>query len=534
MKKIAKYEIIEELGKGGMGIVYKAFDPLMEREVAIKVLAEQLFDQPEIRERFYREARSAGKLSHENITIVHDLGEIEGKPYIVMEYLPGTDLKQVIKQKQKLSLRQKLDFASQISKGLAFSHSKNIVHRDIKPENIRVLDDGKVKIMDFGIAKPTTSTMTRTGMKMGTPHYMSPEQIKGEKVGHQSDIFSFGVLMYELFTYKLPFEGEDTTVVWYKIVHEEFAPIDEEAINHVAGIKDIILKCLQKDAGKRYKQISEVTKHLEQVIRFVEAGERKTADEENEKIEEFVTKSRRSLEKGDFRKAFENADLAVDIAPNSDLVTQLIRDIKTAEHERIIDLLSASREALKKKDFESAAKKVRDVLALDPAQVDALKLKTEIEETKRTLESEAKTIIVESKIEKPIRKKAPVVSKRSSNRTLLTAVAVVFAVVGSLLYRMFIYTPTPPLGYVALNILPWAEITKIVNAEGEEENELVGPGVRMVTPYKLSMPPGSYKIFLRNPAFEPLVLDVEIQQGVVQKINKKLPGFDYNEVLSSL
>ncbi len=131
MKKIAKYEIIEQIGKGGMGIVYKAFDPLMEREVAIKVLAEQLFDQPEIKERFYREARSAGKLSHENITIIHDLGEVEGKPYIVMEYLPGTDLKQIIKQKDKLSIRQKLDFSRQISKGLAFSHSKNIVHRDI-------------------------------------------------------------------------------------------------------------------------------------------------------------------------------------------------------------------------------------------------------------------------------------------------------------------------------------------------------------------------------------------------------------------
>jgi len=111
-----------------MGIVYKAFDPLMERQVAIKVLAEQLFDQPEIRERFYREARSAGKLSHENITIVHDLGEIEGKPYIVMEYLPGSDLKQIIKQNEKLSLRQKLDFARQISNGVSFSHSKSIVH----------------------------------------------------------------------------------------------------------------------------------------------------------------------------------------------------------------------------------------------------------------------------------------------------------------------------------------------------------------------------------------------------------------------
>lgn len=448
--KIAKYEIIEEIGKGGMGIVYKAFDPLMEREVAIKVLAEQLFDQPEIRERFYREARSAGKLSHENITIVHDLGEIEGKPYIVMEYLPGVDLKQIIKQKENLSLRQKLDFARQISNGLAFSHSKNIVHRDIKPENIRVLDDGKIKIMDFGIARPTTSDMTRTGMAMGTPHYMSPEQIKGEKVGPQSDIFSFGILMYELLTYKLPFEGKDTTVIWFKIVHEQSAPLDEDAINNISGIKNIIFKCLQKDAGKRYKQISEATKHLEQVIRFVEAREKKTEDEENKKIQE----------------------------------------------------------------------------------VDALKLKAEIAETKRTVESEGQTIIVERKIEKPARKKAPQ-GKMQSSRTLLIAAAVFIGLVSGLLYRMFIYTETPPVGYVALNVLPWAEITKIVNGEGEEVNNLIKPGVRIVTPYKLSMPPGSYKIFLKNPAFAPLAIDIVIQQGAVQEINQKLPGFDYSKILSN-
>jgi len=531
MKKIAKYEIIEQIGKGGMGIVYKAFDPLMEREVAIKVLAEQLFDQPEIKERFYREARSAGKLSHENITIIHDLGEVEGKPYIVMEYLPGTDLKQIIKQKDKLSIRQKLDFSRQISKGLSFSHSKNIVHRDIKPENIRVLDDGKIKIMDFGIARPTTSTMTRTGMTMGTPHYMSPEQIRGEKVGHQSDIFSFGVLMYELFTYKLPFEGEDTTVIWYKIVHEQSAPFDEEAINHISGIRDIILKCLQKDANKRYKQISEVTKYLEQVIRLVEAREKETVDEEHRQVENLVAKSRKFLQKGDFKKAFEFADRVVKIAPDNELRNELIGDIKTAESERIAELLSSGRSSLNKKDFESAAKNVRAALGINPDHLEALKLKTEIAETKRAVESEAQTIVVERKLQKPVRKKVPP-EKMRSNSALLIAGAVFIGLVG-LLYRMFIYTAMPPVGYVALNVLPWAEVTKIVNGEGEEMNDFIKPGLRIVTPYKLSMPPGSYKIFFENPAFTTLAVDVVIKQGAVQQINQKLPGFDYKEILSN-
>ncbi|MFQ5769516.1 MAG: serine/threonine-protein kinase, partial [bacterium] len=163
MKKIGKYEILEVLGEGGMGIVYKAYDPLMEREVAVKVLSESVFNLPEIKERFYREARSAGKLSHENITIVHDLGEIEGKPFIVMEYLQGTDLRTIIDKKEPLTLDQKLEYARQICRGLAFSHAKDIIHRDIKPANIRILDHDKIKIMDFGIAKPLTSTMTQTG-----------------------------------------------------------------------------------------------------------------------------------------------------------------------------------------------------------------------------------------------------------------------------------------------------------------------------------------------------------------------------------
>jgi len=196
MDKIGKFEIVEIIGKGGMGVVYKARDPFIERDVAIKVILERALGLPEIKERFQREARSAGKLSHENITVVYEVGEVDGNPYIVMEYLEGAELKKIITEKKNIPLQEKISYAIQICKGLQYAHSNKIVHRDIKPENIQILKDGKAKIMDFGIAKPEASNLTQTGIMVGTLAYMSPEQIKGTKVDNRSDIFSLTAVPY--------------------------------------------------------------------------------------------------------------------------------------------------------------------------------------------------------------------------------------------------------------------------------------------------------------------------------------------------
>jgi len=185
MDKIGKYEIREILGRGGMGVVYRAYDPHIDREVAIKVIQQSALDSTETKARFIREARTAGKLTHENIMVIHDLGEIDEKTFIVMEYLPGKDLRSIIDNKEPLTLGEKLNYARQICRGLHYAHSNLIIHRDIKPENIKVLPDGRVKIMDFGIAKPyapsdpagefeTAQVLTRIGMRIGTPWYMSP------------------------------------------------------------------------------------------------------------------------------------------------------------------------------------------------------------------------------------------------------------------------------------------------------------------------------------------------------------------------
>ena len=272
MKNIGKYEIVEELGRGGMGVVYKAYDASLERDVALKVIQEIALDVADTKARFYREARMAARLSHDAIAVIYEIGEEAGVPFIAMEYLPGRDLRMVIDRKESLTLEQKLDYARQICRGLQYAHGKNVIHRDIKPENIKLLEDGRIKIIDFGIAKPYTPTaspedkstsavLTRMGMRIGTPWYMSPEQARGNPVDRRTDIFSFGVVLYELLTYAKPFQGDDTTVL-YKILHEEPAPIKLEESGLTEDVQKILSRCLAKDHEERYTDCSEVLKDL--------------------------------------------------------------------------------------------------------------------------------------------------------------------------------------------------------------------------------------------------------------------------------
>jgi len=264
--KIGKYEIIEELGKGGMGAVYKAYDPVIEREVAIKVILEHVLETPNVKERFYREAKALGKLSHENITILHDVGEADGKPYIVMEFLHGTNLRNIIERNEPVPISQKLDYARQICWGLQIAHAHHIIHRDIKPENIMVLDSGRVKIMDFGIAKPEVGTITQTGVMMGTPFYMSPEQVRGQRVDPRSDIFAFGVVLYELLTSQKPFTGENIESVLYNIVHEPPEKLTIAGCDSVNALQNVVSKCLEKNPDQRYGDFAEVIDELTAIL----------------------------------------------------------------------------------------------------------------------------------------------------------------------------------------------------------------------------------------------------------------------------
>lgn len=266
MKAIGHYEIRQVLGRGGMGVVYRAFDPRFERDVAIKVIRASAALDEVAKKRFYREARSVGRLQHENIVVVHDVGEDESSPYLVMELLGGLDLHQLMTTRS-LTLEQKLDIAAQICRGLDYAHSQAVIHRDIKPGNIRVLESGRVKILDFGIARLDSETATVTHSSVGTPRYMSPEQIKEEEeIDHRTDIFSFGIVFYELLTGVSPFPGESVTAVMYKVLNVDPDPpvIDHPSLS--ADVQRVVAKCLAKDPRKRYASFAEVARELQELL----------------------------------------------------------------------------------------------------------------------------------------------------------------------------------------------------------------------------------------------------------------------------
>ncbi|MBN2345399.1 MAG: serine/threonine protein kinase, partial [Candidatus Aminicenantes bacterium] len=228
MEKIGKYTISGEIGRGGMGVVYRGLDPYIGRTLAIKTVRLDVQRQDGGREetlkRFLREAQAAGNLSHPNIVTIYDVGEHQGLIYIAMEHVEGSSLESLQQAGRAFSLEEIERLMEQIASALDYAHVQGIVHRDVKPANILIGRDLKVSIVDFGIARTVASTMTQTGMLMGTPRYMSPEQVAGKKVDGRSDIFSLGAILYELLTRRNPFEGESITTVIYKIMHAELPP----------------------------------------------------------------------------------------------------------------------------------------------------------------------------------------------------------------------------------------------------------------------------------------------------------------------
>ena len=261
-KIISHYRILEKLGEGGMGVVYKGEDTKLKRTVALKFLPPHISESGEEKERFIHEAQSASALNHPNITTIHETDEFEGQMFIVMEYCEGKTLKQII-EKEPLSLKKVLDIGIQICEGLALAHEKGIVHRDIKSDNIMLTPRGQVKIMDFGLAKLKGATkLTKTRSTLGTLAYMSPEQAQGEEVDYRSDIFSFGVVLYELLTGRLPFAGEHQAAIIYSIINEDPQPIARFNNQVSAKLEDMVFKALAKDKEERYQHADELLADL--------------------------------------------------------------------------------------------------------------------------------------------------------------------------------------------------------------------------------------------------------------------------------
>ncbi len=257
---ISQYKILEKLGEGGMGIVYKAQDTKLDRFVALKFLPPHLAASEQDKARFIQEAKSAAALNHPNVCSIIDIQEHEGNLFIVMEYVDGQTL---MDKKSSISLKQAIEIGIQIADGLAVAHEKGIIHRDIKPENIMVRKDGIVQIMDFGLAKLAgTSRLTKMGSTVGTLGYMSPEQVQGAEADHRSDIFSLGVLLYEMIAGRSPFNGAHESAILYEIVNVDVPPMVTVKPELDPALDAIVLECLEKDPSERYQSIAEVSKEL--------------------------------------------------------------------------------------------------------------------------------------------------------------------------------------------------------------------------------------------------------------------------------
>jgi len=261
---IGKYEVIEQVAVGGFGVIYKGWDPFIRRTVAIKMCASP---DEEVRQRFQQEAEFVGNLVHRNITLVFDYGVVDGVPYIVQEFLSGFDVDELLKAGVVQDENSIVSILLQVAEGLEFAHERGIVHRDIKPSNIRVLEDGTVKIMDFGIAKSilAASKLTQTGIALGTAGYLAPEQIQGRTIDARTDIFALGVVAYEMVTGVRPFESGTLSNVLYKILNEEPEYPEDTSTNCTQALERVIRRCMAKEPGDRFQDAGELLAELRQI-----------------------------------------------------------------------------------------------------------------------------------------------------------------------------------------------------------------------------------------------------------------------------
>jgi predicted Ser/Thr protein kinase len=270
VSQFGRYQIIEVLGKGGMGTVYKGLDPVLDRPVALKTIRLDFAFSPsemsELKQRLMQEAKAAGKLSHPNIVTIYDVGEEAGLHYIAMEYLSGYTLEDFIQKKGVLNYRIVAKIIMQTCEALCYAHQHGIVHRDIKPANIMLLEDFHVKVMDFGIARLESTSLTKSNVAMGTPHYISPEQLEGKPADKRSDIFSLGVVIYELLTGLKPFQGENISSLMYRILNHEPTPPSGVDDKSPVIFDRVVSKAMAKNPEERYQDAEEIAKVMQEFV----------------------------------------------------------------------------------------------------------------------------------------------------------------------------------------------------------------------------------------------------------------------------
>jgi len=344
--RIGRYDVICELGRGGMGVVYRGEDKLIGRDVAIKTLTEVT---PELRERFYVEARS-GILSHPNIATVYELGEHEGNPFIAMEFLAGESLDKILRARERLPVLETLSIIEQLCAGLGYAHQHGLLHRDIKPANVIVLPDGRAKIVDFGIARlaDQSTRLTKTDALLGTFHYIAPERLKGEASDGRADIWSVGVMLYEMMTGELPFKGKDVSAL-YRVIHEPYVPLAGIVQDVPEAFNAVLDKALAKDVDRRYATTEEMAFDLQAIGDGLK----------QERVLELLESARRLSDERQFANARTVLLQAQRIDPANASAKTLMQDVQEQLNhlqrgEQIRQILEQAEDAVASQHYEDA------------------------------------------------------------------------------------------------------------------------------------------------------------------------------------
>ena len=342
IKKLGKYEVLGVLGRGSMGVVYKGLDPEIGKMVAIKTMNQKILQQSEMKQRFYNEGAILGQIHHRNIISVYNTGEDGDIYYIAMEFLEGVSLEQLLKRKAQLSHERILKIIKQVCEGVHAAHQQSIIHRDLKPANIVLLEDDLVKVLDFGVAHFQNSQLTNSGMLLGTINYIAPEQITGLKVDYRADIFSIGVILYELLTGTNPFLGKNISQTMVKIVNENPPPVEGAS----KELMELVNKALHKDRNRRYISTKLMAGDIDRLLR----GDSKTARPvaKSEKMEEARNSQREILERmvSERIEAVEAHIRREELGLAEEKLTQIKR--LEARHASIPDLAAKLEEARKK------------------------------------------------------------------------------------------------------------------------------------------------------------------------------------------
>jgi serine/threonine-protein kinase len=370
LTKLGKYEIARELGRGAMGVVYRAEDPRLGRPVALKTTTAEVASNPELLKRFYREAQAAAHLAHPNIVTIYEIDEANGIPFIAMEFLEGENLQKTISGRTDLPILRKIQIIIDACKGLFYAHQHGVVHRDVKPGNIVVLTDGQIKIVDFGIARVGVSSMTNTGEVLGTVMYMSPEQVQGQKVDARSDVFSLGVVLYELLTYNVPFPGEDVPSIFFKILNEPAEPLAKYIPQCPPQLEQAVLRALEKDRDQRYQSAEDMAFDLQRVA---DSLKRDTVDV-------YLQQGQHSLQNGDFTIAKECLQKVLEIDSSHEVAKSLLAQARERIYaqqraEKATENLRQAKEALQVGHYEDAISLLDETLLLDSAHEEAQKYK---------------------------------------------------------------------------------------------------------------------------------------------------------------